>query len=233
VLTFTATPMADAASLLQKVGPQAEAELNPWFTSNAMGNLQFTKEPAGLAWSGIPMFTPKVEAASIAGGSFLVLGVGSKSAGDGKPAPPELFAQLMTRPNLVYYDWEITQAKLAHWVYLGQTARLAFVLPQMPSDCAAFACLLAAAPKLGNTGTEVFQDGPASLSFIRNSQLGFTGVELHLLADWLESPAFPRGLHSSLAPRPVRKVLPGRGTNSNPSMPAARQPRTNSVVTPH
>ena len=216
--------MTDAASLLQKVGPRVEAELNPWITNNAMGDVQSTKEPAGLAWSGIPMFTPAIKVAATAGGSFLVGGVGAKPPGEGKPAPPELFAQL-TRTNLVYYDWEITEVKLAHWVFFGQTARLVFQLPQMPSESAAFAFLLAVAPKLGNTGTEVLQDSPVHLSFVRNSHSGFTGVELHLLADWLESPAFPHGLHSSLAPRPVKRPMPKPGTKSTPTMPAASRPR--------
>ena len=79
----------------------------------------------------------------------------------------------------------------------------------MPPESAAFTFLLAAAPKLGNAGTEVAQDGPASLSLVRNSTLGFTGAELHLLADWLESPAFPRGLHSLLAPKPPKWVPRG------------------------
>ena len=198
-----------------------------------MGNVQTTTVPTGLAWGGIPMFTPSIEATTTMAGVFLVGCVGTSPSGAGKPAPPELLSQLIARTNLVYYDWEFTQAKLAHWVYLGQTARLALGLPQMVSENAGFGFLLAASPKLGNAGTEVIQNGPTSLSFIRNSHLGFTAVELHLLADWLESPAFPRGLRSVLAPRPVKKVLPRPGTKSIPSMPAARQPRTNAVVPPH
>jgi hypothetical protein len=231
MLTYAATPMTNAASLLQKVGPRVEAELNPWITSNAMGNVQYSNEPAGLGWSGIPMFTPTIAAVAAAGGSFLVGWVGAKPSIADKPAPPALFAQL-TRPNLVYYDWEITPGKLAHLVYLGQTARLALVLPQLPPESAGLAFLLAVAPKLGNTGTEILQDDPARLSFVRNSQSGFTALELHLLADWLESPAFPRGLHSSLAPKPLRKTRPRPGAKSIPSIPAAGQPRTNVVVPP-
>lgn len=229
--TFAATPMTNAASLLQTLGPRVAAEFNPWIANNALGLLEYSNETASLAWSGIPMFTPTVEATATPSGSFMVVRVGSKPTGDAKPAPPGLFAQLMTRPNLVYYDWEITPAKLAHLVYLGQTARLALVLPQLPPESAALAFLLAVAPRLGNTGTEIIQDGPAHLSFIRNSHSGFTGAELHLLADWLESPAFPRGLHSSLAPRPMKK--PRTSTKSISPIPAAGQPRTNSVVPPH
>jgi hypothetical protein len=232
LLTFAATPMTNAPSLLQRIGPRVETELNPWINSNAFGVLEYSKESASLAWSGIPMFTPTIEAIATPGGSFLLGRLGAKPPRVGKPAPPELFAQLM-RPNLVYYDWEITQAKLGQWIYLGQTARLAFVLPQMPSDCAAFGFLLAVAPKLGNAGTEVIEDGPARLSVVRNSHLGFTAAELHWLADWLESPAFPRRLHSSLTPKPAKWKARKPGTNSVPSMPPAGQLRTNSVVPPH
>jgi len=232
LLTFAAVPMTDAASLVQKVCLRVEAELNPWIRSNAMGEVQWTKEPAGLEWSGIPMFTPSIEATSTTSGSFLLGCVGAKPSSAGQPVPPELFAQL-TRTNLVFYDWEITEVKLHHWIFLGQTARLAFLLPQMPSDSAGLAFLLAVAPKLGNTGTEVIQDGPARLRFVRNSQSGFTGLELHLLADWLESPAFPRGLHSLLAPKPVRKVLPRPHPKAVPPKPAAGQPRPNTVVPAH
>jgi hypothetical protein len=231
LLTFAATPMTNAASLLRRIGPRIEAELNPWITTNAFGGLEYSNQPASLAWSGIPMFTPTIEATTTPGGSFLVGYVGTPP-GAGKPAPTELFAQL-TRPNLVYYDWEITQAKLGNWIYHGQTARLAFVLPQMPSDSAALGFLLAVAPKLGNTGTEIIQDGPARLSFVRNSHSGFTGIELHLLADWLESPAFPRGLHTLLAPKPAKWPTHKLGAKSVPSMPAARRPRTKPLALPH
>ena len=169
MLTYAAAPMTNAASLLQALGPRITTELNPWITNNALGLLDYSKEPAAISWAGIPMFTPAVEALATPTGRFMVGWPGSKPTVDGKPAPPELFSQLGARPNLVYYDWEITQAKSAHWVYLGQTARLVLVLPQMPSESAAFAFLLAVAPKLGNTGTEAIQDGPASLSFVRNS----------------------------------------------------------------
>jgi hypothetical protein len=232
LLTFAATPMTNAPALLQTVGPRIVTELNPWVSSNAFGAVGYSNEPASLAWSGIPMFAPDIETIVTPGGTFLLGRVGAEPPGAGKLAPPELFAQL-TRANLVYYDWEITQAKLAHWVYLSQTARLAFVLPQLPPESAAFAFLLAAAPKLGNAGTEVTQDGPTSLSFVRNSTLGFTGVELHFLADWLESPAFPHGLHSLLAPQPPKWRQTNKGKINIIRTPAPGERKTNSPVLPH
>jgi hypothetical protein len=232
LLTFAAIPIADTTAMLRTVGPRIASELNPWVTNSAFGVVEFSEEPASLAWSGIPMFTPEIQATATTGGSFLLGRVGAEPPGADKPAPPELFAQLMPT-NLVYYDWELTQAKLNHWVFLGQTARLVFVLPQMPSDSAAYKFILAAAPKLGNAGTEILQDSPASLRFVRNSTLGFTGVELHLLADWLESPAFPRGLHSTLAPRPPKWRPTDHGKINIITPPAPGKRLTNSPATPH
>jgi len=229
--TFAATPMTNATSLLETVGPSIATELNPWVSSNAFGAVEYSKKPASLAWSGIPMFTPTIESVVAPGGTFLLGRVGAEPATGGKPAPPALFAQLAPA-DLVYYDWEITRAKLAHWVYISQTARLAFVLPQLEPDSAALAFLLAVAPKLSNTGTKVIQDSPATLSFVRTSQLGFTAVELHLLADWLESPAFPRGLHSLLAPKPPKWGKTDHGKINIVSPHAPIQHQTNSTTRP-
>jgi hypothetical protein len=71
------------------------------------------------------------------------------------------------------------------------------------------AWLTAAAPKLGNCVTAVTKTGPGQLSFLRQSGAGLTALELHLLADWLESPQFPCGLHTFLAPPDM--PLPGAG----------------------
>ena len=62
--------------------------------------------------------------------------------------------------------------------------------------------LKALSSKLGNCGTEVTAMDPTHLSLVRKSGLGLTAAELHVLADWLESPAFPSGLHTLLAPPP-------------------------------
>jgi len=73
----------------------------------------------------------------------------------------------------------------------------------MPAESASIAWFKAAASKFGNCATYVTKTGPNQLSFARRSNTGFTAVELHGLADWLESPQFPRGTHTSLAPPPV------------------------------
>jgi hypothetical protein len=55
-------------------------------------------------------------------------------------------------------------------------------------------------PLMGGSTTTVTRINPQQLAFTRQSTLGFTALELQLLADWLESPQFPHGLHTFLAP---------------------------------
>jgi hypothetical protein len=72
--------------------------------------------------------------------------------------------------------------------------------------------------KLGNSITMTTKTGPAQISFVRSSSIGLTAVELNLLADWLESPRFPVGLHSFLAPPEavVTRPAPGPAKPGNP-----------------
>ncbi|HZI31781.1 MAG TPA: hypothetical protein VFF11_05535, partial [Candidatus Binatia bacterium] len=53
---------------------------------------------------------------------------------------------------------------------------------------------------LGTNSTEIVRISSNKLSVNRISTFGFSALELHLLADWLESPQFPHGLHTFLAP---------------------------------
>lgn len=62
------------------------------------------------------------------------------------------------------------------------------------------AWLTNAAPRLGDCVTVVTRTGPAQLTLARKSTVGFTALELHLLADWLESPLFPHGLNTFEGP---------------------------------
>jgi hypothetical protein len=49
--------------------------------------------------------------------------------------------------------------------------------------------------------------------------LGLTAIELEWLADWLESPEFPRGLHTLSAARQADGPPPARGADSGSTTP--------------
>ncbi len=95
---------------------------------------------------------------------------------------------------------------------MGQLIRHMLCLPRM-TYTAGLEWVAALSPRLGDSTTEVQLANPAQLSFVRTSTVGLTGFELQLLADWLESPDFPRGLHTLNAPAPPP---PKPGTNAPP-----------------
>ena len=125
--------------------------------------------------------------------------------------------------NLVAYDWELTGPRLEQWLYVGQLLRFALYKAQIPPKSASFAWLSALETRLGNCGTVVTRTGPDQLSFLRNSGIGLNSAELDLLADWLESPQFPRGLHTFLGkPTPLPKRKAGASPRPKTTPPAPK-----------
>jgi hypothetical protein len=70
----------------------------------------------------------------------------------------------------------------------GKTSRpSATTTPRLVTD----PWLMAVAPKLGNTITEIAITSPNELTLTRKSDLGCNGLEIVLLARLLENPSFP------------------------------------------
>jgi hypothetical protein len=197
-LTLAATPVKEATNVLERV-----AERLPNFLTNQMqlhmaGKLTWETNRTGLMWRGWPILIPYVRPAQEPGSQFLLGGI-FPIASSTNPPPPELLAQLTTRTNLVYYDWEITQARLTQWLNLGPLLELilrdmlmaAEPNPLEPPSVRGRQWLTAVATNLGETVTEVTLTSPRELTLVRKSHLGLTGVELMALVRWLENPAFP------------------------------------------
>lgn len=122
------------------------------------------------------------------------------------PLSAELVQKILGRDGLVYHDWELTGARTEQWLYMGQFARYVSLKAQLPFGSASVLWLKAVAHKLGPSVTDIVVTGPNQLSFRRESTVGCTAVELQLLADWLESPRFPIGLHTFEAPPDPRPI---------------------------
>jgi len=122
------------------------------------------------------------------------------------PAPPELFSQLKKK-NLVYYDWEITQERLKQWRPIWQFAQIiqGKFFPASASD----RWIEAITPKLENSVTEATLEKPNRLKLVRQSQSGFTALELVLLAhaidpyDVYDRPAHPPGQQAPVRRKPA------------------------------
>jgi hypothetical protein len=199
--TYFAAPWPDASNRIAKVSDNYVNQGNAWLATNAMGKLTQSNKDNLLSWIEIPFLTPDLKAARIGEAEFL-LGSFFPNRSNRTPAPNSLLEQLYGKTNTVYYAWEITQERIGGWTDIGQLLRIALNKPQLPPKSRSMDFLVAAAPRLGNCVTAAYLTDANRISFVRKSSIGLTGLELHLLADWFESPEFPDGIHT-LAAQPT------------------------------
>jgi hypothetical protein len=205
--TYFAAPLADTGNQVHALSGRLLQSLDPWVATNGWGSLQPPSDSNGLVWARLPFMSPFLKMASVKTSNFVFAGLSSNVLTN-QPPPAGLFAGLLRNPNLVYYDWELTGPRLERWIPLSQMFRMLWNKPQFLLHQASWAWLRALAPlkaltpKLGNSVTVVTRTAPDQLSFVRQSSIGCTAIELSALADWLESPQFPLGLYTTRAPMP-------------------------------
>ena len=218
---YAAWAVNDATNVLEKLGAQAPALLNPILEARNHTQLSWMPKKNQLLWIHMQVTSATLEAAHDKSGDFLLASLFP----DPEHVPPsdQLWSQIEGRDDLVYYDWELTGLRLTQWRLLSE------VLPVLPpptlddsaprqkaaqkgkplpiSKQAQIALVVTeawlAALNLppANTVTEVTRTSPTELTVVRNSQFLFTGLELVLLSHWLaDAPAGP--LDYNLLPRP-------------------------------
>jgi hypothetical protein len=166
-----------------------------------MGELERAGDGSGVSWKGFPFVAPFLKAIGGSSNGFAFGGLGPESAVT-NPPPEALIREIMSHTNLVCYDWEITGPRILSGIYISQVIRVMLQKAQLPKESFSMQWLKALSSKLGNCGTEITVPDPMHLSISRKSSIGLTATELHLIADWLESPNFPFGLHTLVAPPP-------------------------------
>ena len=189
VQTSLTVPMPDPTNVVKEIAPRLPDLVKAHFT-NAPGRFLWISNRAEWLWSGLPLFIPHLRPLKEPNGDFLFGGLfpaGPKS----NAAPAELFAQVIGRTNLVYYDWELTQERLAQVRYMTQLVDMINNRRLATTNSTGFQWLREIEPLLGNSITEVTLSSPKELSFVRKSDLGFTGFELVMLSRWIESAGFP------------------------------------------
>lgn len=225
-MTYCAVPLPDASNRVYGLTERLLRDCNPWITNNTWGQLERSTDHNGLGWQGVPFMVPFLRSTIEGGNSFAFGGLFAYPFTN-RPAPGLLFQQATTQTNLVYYDWEATGQRMDDWLHIGQLLRLLFGKADLPPNSASMAWLIAAKTNLVSSVTGVAETGPAQLAFTRISTAGLTALEMHVLADWLESPQFPRGLNTFLGPQRV-PPRPGRAPPLHKSGPKpASAPATN------
>ncbi|HVV02207.1 MAG TPA: hypothetical protein VHH88_12640, partial [Verrucomicrobiae bacterium] len=222
---FMAAPSPDATNQIRKLSALVLKDVNPILETNKPKFGTFVSAPGGLglAWHGIPWFSPHLSPAATGGMPFIFAGF-SPVRSTNRPAPPELWPQIYGPSNLVYYDWELTGPCVDGMSQMAQMLRIVFDRARL-THSSGLVWLKALEPKLGNATSAIFQLSPTHLSFTRSSSVGFTDPELQVIMDWLESPSFPIGLHTFVAPPPPPMTHPRGGA----SVPASRRPGGASV----
>lgn len=224
--TYFSADWPGSSNRFYELSEQLLRHANPRFASNDIGHLERLTNLNGLTWKTVPFFSPFLQHQSLPMGEAVFGGFFTLEPGK-RPIPPELVAQLLSQTNLVYYDWEITSPRVEQLTYLIQLLRLLAGQAQAKGESAGVKWFQAIAPKLGNAVTGITQTGPRRLGLSRSSSAGFTGFELHLLADWFESPDFPHGLHTFLAPAaitPSARRKAGVPASASPTNGVTAQP---------
>jgi hypothetical protein len=198
--TFVAAWMPDASNRVSQIASQLVDRGTPWLATNGMGRFHRATQFNGVIWGNVPFVAPDLRVASGTDDDFIV---GEMfPTGMSTNHPQAMFKAILGQPNLVYYDWELTGPCLQAQLRTTQLFRMFFHKPQLSGSSPGLKWFAAAAAKLFETVTTVEEISPTRFSLNRRSDIGLTAFELHVLADWIESPAFPAGLYTFTSPLP-------------------------------
>jgi hypothetical protein len=187
-LAFPSDRAPDVLNQLATALPQAMAARMP---RASLGDPRWRSNRTEVAWAGLPFIMPSLKVVQEEASPFIVAG-GFPSPTNTPALPRELLAQFIARPEVVYYQWELTEARLVQWRALSGLVRiLSGTPPPASTNAPGQRWLTASLPMLRNAVTEVRMINPRTLEMTRSSQLGLTAVELETLMGWLDDPRFP------------------------------------------
>jgi hypothetical protein len=189
---YLAAPLPDAPAQVAALTDFLLQKGNPWLAANGYINFDRAASSNGVTWGNLADIKPFIKSAGSAADGWLFAGLFPETNTVPLPPPTGLLDDVLRRTNLVYYDWEVTGPRLVPVLSLARTVRLVTQQPDLHADAVSLNCLSALIPRLGTSATIATRTGPAELSILRRSTIGFTAPELHLLAGWLESTNFPK-----------------------------------------
>jgi hypothetical protein len=202
--TQVAMPVKDAGPQLMRMAPLLPGAIFSNGVAKATSSIRWDSNRHAVVWGGLPVASPQLAAVKDGANQFLLGSLFVPLAGTNR-APPALFKEVENRPNLCYYDWEITGQRLLQWRALYQLADIVTSRGFISTNAPTQRWLVTMAPALGNTVTEVTATSPTELTLVRTSHAGLTGFEMVSLMRWLDSPDFP-ALSVAGQPKPVLPI---------------------------
>ena len=201
-LHFFALPSQQSSNQMRLFSQYLIEDVNPKMavfpntTNVPIGSFEEMPGSQRLRWRGIPYIMPNLNLVGADTNAFIVGGLFQNSITN-KPAPESLLSQFKTDSNIILYDWELTKSTAYSWIQMSQAARFVFGLNRLSiTNNPALPWIVAVSPKLDFSGTTIRLTSPQSISVTRSATIGLTGLEIHLLSEWLESPEFPKGFFS-------------------------------------
>lgn len=196
--SYFAAETSDARQFVRRAAELIVPGGNPWTNKTGLAGFKLSERHDGVEWQGVmPYLWPFLRSAVTNNQSFVVGGVFVDALAP-EPLSPEFYKDALSEENLAFYGWERSGHRIGQWLFIGQFFRFVFGKAQLPFDSPAMLWLKALEPRLGEAVTRIHLTGPSELQLTRSSSIGLTALELHVLADWLESPKFPVGLHTFL-----------------------------------
>jgi len=210
-LRFFAMPRQQSSNQMELLSKYLLTEVNPKMaifpntTNVPIGSFEPIPGSQRLRWHGIPYIVPSLDVATTESQDFITGGLFSNRITNNS-APDSLLGQFKNDSSILLYDWESSEATTYALIQISQTIRFVFGLNRFSmTNNAALPWIVAVSPKLDTSGTTIRLISTNAVTLTRSSTIGLTGLEIHLLAEWLESPDFPKGLFSTenrpIAPR--------------------------------
>ncbi|HEY1170675.1 MAG TPA: hypothetical protein VGH19_04830 [Verrucomicrobiae bacterium] len=187
--TFVAASVPGASNLVQTSLKSWTNELQKTYGNRIAG--RFASKTNELNWAGLMGLLPFLKAAPEPTDDYLVFGL-APMVPKPQDLPRELLMQFIHRTNLVYYDWEITEARLTHWLQSASLLYMAANRVPIHNGVAPYQWAVNVASKLGNTVTEAELAAANEIKVFRKSPAGMSGFEIYLFFRWLDQKSFPR-----------------------------------------
>ncbi len=187
-----AMPVADPEKAFSVLSKSVPASYNEKIMEYSLGQWINATNTSRLLWRGLPVFVPYLSPATLDDQGYLIGGIFPLvNAKDPQPAPQALFDQIESRDELIYYDWEISAARIRAFEQASRFVGLIFATKGQQDDAFGVQWMNLISGKLENAITEATVAGDRELKIERKSTIGVTGIELWMLAHWLDGKEFP------------------------------------------
>jgi len=233
-LSFAAAPAAGSTNQVASLAKRLETLSREQLAQRGMGFITNVAHTATIHWvNAFPIVRPFLSVSEEPDDDFVQLGLLPVRRGSfTNPPPAGLIRFVEERENLVYYDWEITQARLDQLKSIFQLFTLLSDKPKMSATLPSDKWVTAISKSLGNTATEITRETARELKLVRKSHLGLSAFEIMTLAYWIGDEDFPLS-RARLPFLPLRKDagMPMPGAPQAPpapkAQPAAPKPAAN------